>query len=312
MMHPTRAVVDLAALRHNIDLFKRHMAPGVALMAVVKASAYGHGALPIAEAALSAGASWCGVATLPEALELRGAGITAPVLVMGYTPAHMASDAIRADVRVNICDISVARAFSVAAAQLQSRCRVHVKVDTGMGRLGARPADAPGHINIIASLPGLEVEGVFTHFSCADSDADYTAAQIDRFDSMLDRIKRPPVVHACNSAATMAFPQAHYSMVRVGAAMYGLSPFAPGCPPAPLFEKLRPVLAWHATIASVRRMPHGSAISYGATHVCEGERIIGVVPVGYGDGFRRAPHAHAEVLVRGRRACMRRKSTKTE
>jgi alanine racemase len=301
--HPTRIQVDLAALRDNVRLIRSVVAPRTGVMAVVKANAYGHGAPAAARAALDAGAAWCAVATLPEAIALRRAGIEAPILALGYTPAALVADAVAHDLRIALYDIDVARAAAAVAAAAGASLRVHVKIDTGMGRLGVFAADAPAFLTQLRTLPGLHVEGAFTHFAASESDAAFTRAQIRRFVDAThdaDGLLR----HACNSAGVFAHPEAHFDLVRPGISLYGLSPFDAGEEP-PAARGLRPALRWRTEIASVKTLPDGAPVGYNGRYRCVGERRIAVIPVGYGDGMRRTPHNAGEVLVRGRRVPIR-------
>ncbi|MCS7059777.1 MAG: alanine racemase [Anaerolineae bacterium] len=304
---PTWLEVDLDAIAHNTRLIKQIIGPDVALMAVLKADGYGHGAVKVARTALNNGAVYCGVASLNEAAALRAANIDAPILILGYTPAWHAREALLRDVTVTIYDLDIARAFSRAAIDLQRPARVHIKIDTGMGRLGVLPKDAVDFIEAVAELPGIEIEGMFTHFSCADTDPDFTRVQLTRFLDIVGhpRLKgrTPKWRHAANSAATLTLPETRLNMVRVGLALYGLSPFAPDAiGQAEAVGQLKPALVWKTTISQVKTLPDGAPVSYGATYRCQGERRIAVIPVGYADGFRRAPQHFGEVLVRGRRA----------
>lgn len=302
---PTWLDVDLDAIAHNVRAVKAIVGEGVGLMAVLKADGYGHGAVKVARTALNNGASWCGVASLNEAAALRSAGIDAPVLILGFTPAWHAREALLRDTALTVYDLDVARAYGRAAQELNRVARLHVKVDTGMGRLGVLPEAAPDFIRAVAALPGVCVEGIFTHFSCADSDPDYTRLQLARFrrvlDALGDALPTLRYIHAANSAGALAYPEARFNLVRVGLAMYGLNPFSPA-PLQPSGLVLRPALTWKTTIAQVKRLPPGAPVSYGKRFICERETTIAVIPVGYADGFRRAPHTFGEVLVRGRRA----------
>lgn len=304
---PTWLDVDLEAIAHNVRVVKALIGQDVALMAVLKADGYGHGAVNVARTALNNGASYCGVASLNEAVVLRNAHIDAPILILGFTPPWHAKEALLHDVAMTVYDLDVARAYSRAATELHRIARLHVKIDTGMGRLGALPGDAPALIGALTALPNVKIEGVFTHFSCADSDAAYTQLQMQRFNDVLFVIRHSTLdiryVHAANSAATLVYPEARFNMVRVGLAMYGLNPL--GVAPAPLQDDasaLKPALTWKTTIAQVKTLPPGAPVSYGNTYVCQRETTIAVIPVGYADGFRRAPHSFGEVLVRGQRA----------
>jgi len=300
---PTWVEIDLDAIAENTRQLKQIIGPDVALMAVLKADAYGHGAIKVGRTVLNNGATMLGVASLNEAARLRDAGITAPILILGYTPAWQAREAILRDVRVTLYDIGIAQAFNRAAADLNTRVRVHVKVDTGMGRLGLLPHEALPFIMDLLALPNIELEGLFTHFAVADSaDKSYTLEQLARFQRLLDDLAaqgvRPRYIHAANSAATLSLPQTRFNMVRTGIALYGLAPSAE----APLPEGFRPALAWKSTVAQVKTMPPGSSIGYGRTYITQGEQRIAVIPVGYADGFRRAPQHWGEVLIKGQRA----------
>ncbi|MFQ5343567.1 MAG: alanine racemase, partial [Anaerolineae bacterium] len=303
---PTWVEIDLGAIAHNTRRIKEIVGPDVDVMVTLKADAYGHGAVKVAQTALNNGATWLGVACLPEAQVLRDAGIAAPILILGYTPAWQARDALRYDLRATVFSVDVARALSKAAVALNREARVHIKVDTGMHRLGLFPEEVIGFIQAIRDLPNLVVEGLFTHFSVAD-DADdwyrvYTGQQLQKFQRLLTELEeagiRIPVIHAANSAGTLTWPEARFNLVRPGIAVYGLAP----SPDVPLPPDFRPALTWKTQIAQVKDLPPGSYVSYGATYRTDDRRRIAVIPVGYADGFRRAPRTWEEVLVRGRRA----------
>jgi alanine racemase len=300
---PTWVEVDLEAVAYNVRQIKHIVGPDVEILAVLKADAYGHGAHTVARTALSNGASFCGVASVNEAVKLRDGGVDAPILVLGYTPAWLAKEALLHDITLTLYDTDVARAFSRAATDLRRTARVHIKVDTGMGRLGLLPDHVITFVEEIRDLPGLDIEGIFTHFSVADdSDLEYTHWQLGRFREVLDRLGQVGVdfriVHCANSAAILRLPEAHFNMVRLGLAMYGLQPSSHVSLP----EGFRPALVWKTTIAQVKTLPLGSYVSYGRTYRTEEEETIAVIPVGYADGFRRAPTHWQAVLVRGQRA----------
>jgi alanine racemase len=299
---PTWLEVDLEAIAHNVWRVVEMVGPQVAVMAVLKADGYGHGMVRVARTALNNGARYLGVASINEGAVLRRAGITAPVLVLGYTPAWQARELVLNGLSATVFDLDVARALSVAAKELDHLVRVHIKVDTGMGRLGLLPEDVLPFVLDLRPLPHLVLEGIFTHFSVADSDADYTRWQIERFRRVLEALAQAgiefPLVHAANSAAILTLPESHFGMVRLGIAMYGLRPSQQvPCPP-----DFRPALAFKTQIAQVKELPPGSFVSYGNTYQTVGVQRIAVIPVGYADGFRRAPRHWGEVLVRGRRA----------
>ncbi|HLJ80181.1 MAG TPA: alanine racemase, partial [Ktedonobacterales bacterium] len=231
---PTWLEVDLSAIGQNTRLTKALVGPDIQVLASLKADAYGHGALRVARTVLHNGASWLGVATVSEAEPLRAAGITSPILVFGYTAPWQAREAVRLDLRVTIYAMESAQALARATRDLDREVRVHVKIDTGMARLGLRTEDIPAIVEFFAALrelPGLVVEGVFTHFATADStDQTYARRQLERFHAVLaaleERGLRPPLVHAANSAAMLALPEARFDMVRPGVAIYGLAPSA--------------------------------------------------------------------------------------
>jgi Alr-MurF fusion protein len=306
---PTWLEIDLAAIGANTRAIAALIGHHVRLMATLKADGYGHGALKVAHTVLRNGAEWLGVATLSEAIPLREAGINAPMMVYGYLPPWQARQAVHYDLRVNVSAADVAMALSRSALALGQTAHVHVKIDTGMGRLGLRAED-PGaivaFIRMLHELPGIEVEGVFTHFATADEkEQRYMLRQLERFECVLAALDanslRPPIVHAANSAATLAFPQTHYNMVRPGIALYGLHP----SPDVPLPAHFRPALSFKTQIAQITHVPAGEGISYGATYVTNSPEHIATLPVGYADGFRRGPINWGEVLVHGQRAPLR-------
>ncbi len=298
---PTWIRIDLDALAHNIE--RLHAIAGVPVMVVLKADAYGHGAVRVARTALANGAAALAVATLGEVRTLREADITAPVLVLGYTPPWQAREAVLLGATCTVFDIDAAQALSDAALALhQQPTGVHVKVDTGMARLGLRPDQVGAFLHALTRLPGLSVEGIFTHFATADSaDETFAYGQLARFEQVLAQITaaglRPPVVHAANSAALLRFPKARFDLVRPGIACYGLAP----APETALPADFRPVLSFHTEVAQVKTLPAGIPISYGGTFVTQRPSRIATLPVGYADGLRRSP-PWREVLVRGQRA----------
>ena len=296
--------VDLGAIAGNLERLREIAAPA-RVMAVLKADAYGHGAVRVARTAVQHGAVMLGVAVLSEAVALRERGIGAPILVLGYTPAWQARDAVRHDVAVALYSMDAAQALSRAVTALaRPGVRVHVKVDTGMHRLGLMPEEVVPFAREVAKLPGIEIEGLFTHFASADeADPTYTEQQVGRFERVLAEwrsvgLARPRYVHAANSAATLRFPAARYDLVRTGVALYGLDASAEvRCP-----EGFRPALALKTQLAQVKELEAGEPVSYGRTWVAPRRSRIGVLPIGYADGFRRAPANWGEVLVRGQRA----------
>ncbi|NLE43997.1 MAG: alanine racemase [Chloroflexi bacterium] len=300
---PTWVEVDLEAIAFNVRRTQEIIGPDVDLLAVLKADAYGHGAVRVAHTAVNNGARYCGVASLNEALRLRDAGIDTPILILGYTPAWQAREALLRDITITLYDLDVARAFSRAGADLRRVARAHVKVDTGMGRLGLLPEQVGSFVTQVQGLPGLELEGIFTHFSVADDeDLQYTREQLARFNQVLSELEHLNVVfryvHCANSAALLRLPESRFNLVRLGLAMYGLQP----SPHVALPSGFRPAMTWKTTVAQVKVLPRGSFVSYGNTYRTQREETIAVIPVGYADGFRRGPQPWRAVLVHGERA----------
>ena len=300
---PTWVEIDLQAIGQNVRWVAEHVGPGVDVLAVLKADGYGHGAIKVARTVLNHGATWLGVACLGEAIALRRALVDAPILILGYTPAWQAREAVLGNVIVTVFSPEMATALSRAAVDLGRTAHVHVKVDTGMGRLGLLPEQVLPFVRQISALPALRCDGLFTHMAAADdADLTYTLWQLQRFEGVLDALRSegllPPHIHAANSACILRLPGSYYNMVRLGIAMYGLNPSAA----APCPEGLRPALAFKCQVAQVKELPVGSYISYGCTHRTARPSRIAVIPVGYADGFRRAPAHWGEVLVRGQRA----------
>ncbi|PTQ53787.1 MAG: Alanine racemase [Hydrogenibacillus schlegelii] len=301
----TTIVLDLSALRHNLQTIRARLPQGTGVIAVVKDNAYGHGAREIAEAALRVGAGALAVATVGEALELRAAGIGAPVLVFGPYAASCVADAQAQGLTLTVFDRHQVDLIRQGLSPLLPPLRVHLKVDTGMRRYGFRsPDEAADAVRALRSLGRVEVEGLYSHYAAADDlDGDSADSQFARFQAMAAALGEagllPPVLHFSNSAAALRYPERSLSAVRLGIALYGLSP-APG-----FLERLgialRPVLTLRSSIAQVVEVPAGTAVSYGGTYVADRPRRLATVPVGYGDGYDRRFSNRGEVLVRGRR-----------
>jgi Alr-MurF fusion protein len=299
---PSWIELDMDAMADNVKAVKETIGANVTLMAVVKADAYGHGAVQASSTALLNGAEYLAVASMAEALELRDAGITAPILVLSYTPVYAVRQAIRQNITLVLYDLDIARAYDRAARELGGKLRVHVKVDTGMGRLGISSEQSMVFFRHAVTLRHLDIEGIYTHFSSADSDADYTASQVREFKNVLKPLRASgfdfKYRHAANSAGTLASKENHFNMVRVGIALYGVSPFED----KGLSPKFRPVMTWKTVVAQVRTLPPGHPVGYGNTYRTQGEEQIAILPIGYADGFRRSPKNWGEVLIHGKRA----------
>lgn len=315
--HGVWAEIDLAAISHNLRELRRQADPKVRMLAAVKANAYGHGIIPVAKQAVSDGVDMLGVARYEEGIALRKSGVDAPILIFGYT-SPITSEAIFAyDLIPTVFSHSAAEAFSSAAAQARRKLKIHIKIDTGMGRIGLLPAhfrhdnggDALGmpdveEIGAIVRLKGLEPEGIYTHFACADS-ADKTNAndQFDRFQDLLARLSQHgiefPIRHAANSAAVIDMPHTHLDMIRPGISVYGLYP-------SEEVKKerisLKPAMTLKAKIGQFKHVPAGFNVSYGSTHTTSAPTAIATVPIGYADGFSRQLSSKGYMLVGGQRA----------
>jgi alanine racemase len=290
--------VDLACLETNV----RHLArlASVPLMAVVKANGYGHGAVPAATAALRGGATWCGVARPEEALELRRGGLGCPILLLGWAPREALAELVAGSVSLTVWSAQQVDEIAGVARALSRKARLHLKVDTGMARLGVQPAEAVEFARRIGGTEGIALEGLFTHFACADDPAsDVTQAQESELRSVVSALTaaglRPGLVHAANSAGMLHRRSARFDLVRPGIALYGLEP-SPLCPLPPA---LLPALAWKAVLTQVKVVPPGRGVSYGHQYTTVGEERIGTAAVGYGDGYRRSEGN--QMLVGGRR-----------
>jgi len=299
----TWAEIDLDAISHNVQAFKRHVGENVEIMAVVKANAYGHSAVQVAQAALQAGATRLAVHRMIEGIELRQAGIHAPILIMGYTPASGTEQIVEWQLTPSLITLEFAETLSAHAVNKATRIPVHIKVDSGMNRYGLLPPEVPDFAKLIVKLPGLQLEGLFTHFATADwADQTFVIGQLADFNGVVAALQanhiQIPLVHAANSAATMRLPEAHFNAVRIGIAMYGLDPSDEW---SPVFE-IQPALSMKSRVSRVRNLPAGAGISYGRTAITEKPIQAALVPVGYGDGFHRILSNKGSVLIHGQRA----------
>ncbi|MFL5819770.1 MAG: alanine racemase [Solirubrobacteraceae bacterium] len=301
---PLRALarVNLAAIERNCARLARELRAGAALGAVVKADAYGHGATPSARAALAGGATWLAVATAREAEALRREGIDDRLLVMGALSPQELEPALSTG-----ADLVAWREPFIGALAARSSAerpvRVHVKLDTGMGRLGTREEDEARRVaEAVAAAPGLELAGAMTHFATADDryDGGFFSAQLARFEAWASALAGDHpgiVIHGANSAATLRDPQSHLDMVRCGIAIYGMDPFQQD----PALQDLEPALELRSYVADLKPCAPGESAGYGRRFVARHETVLGVLPIGYGDGVRRALSDNADILVGGRR-----------
>jgi alanine racemase len=311
-----KAEIDLKAIAHNIKELRRITHPDARLMGVVKANGYGHGAIEVARCTLQNGAAVLGVARIEEGVQIREAGIEVPILIFGYTLPERTPDLFEYDLTQTVYTYASAQVLSRTATSLKKKIKIHLKIDTGMGRLGLLPQDFQGDNSValnadaiqetlaIASLGGLELEGIFTHFATADSaEKTYAEDQLDLFMIFLDRLRKaglePRVRHAANSAALIDMPQSHLDMVRPGIASYGLHP---SDEVNKKHVSLKPAMALKARIIHLKKVPAGFAVSYGSTHRTPTATTIATIPIGYADGLNRLLSSSGRMLVHGQRA----------
>ena len=300
------AKIDLDCILHNMECMKANCKEGTKLLAVIKTDGYGHGALPIAKT-LEALPYLFGyaTATVEEALTLRKNGIHKAILILGHTFPYSYPDLVREQIRPALFRLDSAKELSDTALRLNKKCKVHIKVDTGMTRVGIQPNDQGlSFVKEVMAMPGIEIEGIFTHFATAD-EADKTAAkkQLERFVNFTERIKKElglqiPICHASNSAGILDMPEANLDMVRAGITTYGL------WPSADVSQKmdLHPALELKSHIAYIKEVEAGVPISYGGTYVTEKKTVVATIPVGYGDGYPRSLSSKGYVLIHGKKA----------
>lgn len=300
-MRQTYAIIKPSVIADNLKNIKQHLKKGVRLMAVIKADAYGHGASSIAPELVAAGADAFGVASIDEAVELRQLGISIPILILGATGADDAVDAVRYNVSMTVWYPAQIEAIRDACIAVGKKAAVHLKIDTGMGRLGVRTdKELIEMLRSIEKTNEVELEGVFTHFATADeADSAYFSKQIARFQQAVSIVHNRgfnPLIHAGNSAVTLHFPELHFDMVRPGFALYGYDPGPDSV------DYLHPAMQWESRIVNLKWVQAHEGVSYGATYHTDKETLIATVPVGYADGYRRSIGNSGYVLVKGNRA----------
>jgi len=309
LLKRTWADIDLDALAHNYHAIKAHIPQGTRFLGVMKADAYGHGAVPVSHALVELGADYLAVSNLEEAVQLRRGGIRAPILILGYTPPMYAENMIYLDLTQEIHSLEYARALNDALNGTNFILNTHLKLDTGMTRIGFTAYESEEELEnmvLAAQLPHLQVEGVFTHFCAADSispeDALFTKLQYDRFIAALDYLQscgiRPEIRHCCNSGATLLYPEYAMDMVRPGIMTYGVYPTLEAGDQLSLL----PVLRLYTTVSQIREIPAGREISYGRTYTTMTDRKIAVLSIGYADGLLRSLSGRASFLLRGKAA----------
>lgn len=297
------AEVDLGAVRRNIRAIRTKVSNGAKFCAVVKADAYGHGAAAVARVAVEEGADYLAVAVVSEGIELRKAGITTPILVLGPSLPSEADDVVAYGLTQAVFHAEAVAALSTAAVNQKKIVKLHLAIDTGMGRIGVRPEDAGLVAAAIAELPGVELEGMFSHFALADAvDKSYAKIQLDRFNMAIEMTRQAGVniaiKHIANSAAILEMPETHFDMVRAGIILYGLQP----SDEIANTIGLEPALALKARLTYVKSYPAGETVSYGRTWTAQRPSRIATIPVGYADGYTRMYSGKAQILCDGKRA----------
>lgn len=304
------AEIDLDAIKHNLTEVKKQLHDGVKMMAVVKADAYGHGAVEVSKTALESGADWLGVALFDEAVQLRNSQIDAPILILGKISAEYIRELFEYNITPCVADIEFARLLSKEAVKCCQTIKVHLKIDTGMSRIGFLYDDNSENrqrtemeILEISKLPGIEIEGAFTHFSLADSsDTQYTRMQYSRFCDIINYLKEKGIEislkHVSNSAATLNFPEMQMDMVRVGIISYGLKPSDETA-----FGKIDfiPAMTFKTRIVHIKEVDENTRISYGGIYRADEKKVIATLGVGYADGYSRILSDKAEVVVKGKK-----------
>jgi alanine racemase len=287
--------IDLAALEANAASLRSRLAPDTQVMAIIKADAYGHGAPAVAKSLLATGVSRFGVATVFEAEQLRQSGIAAPILILGPLLPSQLDSALGLEAEVMVSSVQGALELAAAAGKRAMRAKAHVKIDTGMGRVGLQPEDAVALLRQWENLGPLDLAGVCTHFAAAEDDATFTGAQLQRFRHVLAEMDwvQPPLRHTANSGGTLRHPESHYDAVRPGIALYGASRVA-GSPD-------RPVMSLRARLTLIKDVPAGGSLGYGRTFWVKAPMRVGIVPIGYADGLPRQLSNKHHVLVGGRK-----------
>jgi alanine racemase len=298
----TRALIDLAAFRANLDAVRSYVGANVKILAVVKADAYGHGAVRMAEEAVRWGVDYLGVARIHEGLELRMAGISHPTLVFEVPPAAQLEFALQQDLQLTVVSLEGAAFIDDVASRIGKRAAIHMKVDTGMGRLGLGTAEALPVIERISRMEGVHLVGLYSHFATSeDPDQTFALHQLGQFQALVRSLDgrgiSPPLKHMANSGAIIALPASHLDMVRPGIMLYGY-------PPAQGMEQrfpLKPVMSLVSQVTFLKSVDPGTSISYGRKYFTRERTTIATIPVGYADGFSRLLTGNAEALVRGKR-----------
>jgi alanine racemase len=301
----TKAVVDLGAIAYNVSEIRKRIGKKRDLMAVVKADGYGHGSVEVSRAVLKNGANCLGVATPEEGQQLREAGIDVPILVLGLIQPEEAYKVVDLDLEQAVCSLELAEALDQIASNAGIQINVHIKLDTGMGRIGVLPEDTLAFVRRMGRFKNLKMKGIFTHFSCADElDKTFAREQIEIFDDLVRDIEasgvKIPKKHLANSAAILDLPESYYDLVRPGIMIYGLYPSNE----VSHAIELKPAMTFMTRVIFVKWVPSGRPISYGRTFTTQKETMVATLPVGYADGYSRLLSGRGEVLIKGRRVAL--------
>jgi len=296
---PSWAEINLKNLAYNFRRIKHLLADGIKVMVCVKADAYGHGLVPVAKKLTSCGVDYLSVASIDEGIRLRESGIKKPILILGMILQEDTRPLLKYNLTQTVCTLELAAALNALARRKRKKISIHIKIDTGMGRLGVLAGDAFSFIKKISRLKFLNIEGIFTHISCADTNKDFTVYQIDLLNALTSKLDRAgiaiPLVHAANSLSIINYPHSHFNMVRPGLVIYGLYP------QEGLDVDLKPVLSLKTRVVYFKKVPQGYGISYGHTYITKRKTTIVNLPIGYGDGYPRNLSNIAPVLIKGKR-----------
>lgn len=293
--------IDLDSLRKNFRAVKEKVGQNRKILAAVKADAYGHGALEISKTLQEEGVDMLGVASVDEAIELKRGGIGCPIVILSPTTIDLAPFIVENDFRSNVSNFEYAECLSRIASRMDKKAKVHIEIDTGMGRTGIRWSEALSFVRKLLGLEGIYLEGIFTHFASAEENSAYTEDQIEKFFNLLAQLEKYkikiPLKHCANSAGVLNYPSSYLNMVRPGLVIYGLFPS-----PAPRSLNITPIMSFKTRVVHIQRVPKGNSISYGRTFFTQRNSIIATISVGYGDGYSRKLSNKGEVIIRGKRA----------
>lgn len=301
-MRLTRAEIDLKSLRDNFDGVRKRVGPSVKVMGVVKANGYGHGLVEVAQALTEFGADYLGVGFLEEGIELRRNGIRTPTLVLGGVLGSQIHQFVQHDLEITVSSLEIARRVASECESAGRRAKVHLKIDTGMERIGVRSEHAPRFVEGVCELKQVDVVGIYSHLATSgDRDKSFANVQLDRFDGVLRDVTARgieiPLRHVANSGAILDLPKSYYNLVRPGIMLYGIYPTLETSQSIPL----SPVLSLKSTVVYIKEVPANTSISYGRTYFTSTRTRIATVPLGYGDGYSRRLSNQTEVLIQGKR-----------